>query len=77
MTFEQALTAEIGDILIAIRDMGDINKDDEVIVVELCREQNGISNDTNAWVYIRKNKQQTEANIQSFRFPGGHFNRHV
>lgn len=68
MTLEEALKAEIGDILFSAFTSSNYNENDEVILVERARDINGIENDTGGWFYHRKKKECYGGNIQDFRY---------
>jgi hypothetical protein len=66
MTLEQALKAEVGDILIAAYNTASNFKGgDEVILIELTGDKHG---DTRGRFYHRGDKQCYNGNIQDFRF---------
>lgn len=68
MTFEEALKAEIGDILFSVFTSSNYEENDEVILVERARDINGIEKDTGGWFYHRKKKECYGGNIQDFRY---------
>lgn len=68
MTFEEALTAQIGDILVCGYTTTNYKADDEVILVERARDINEIPKDTGGWFYHRSTKKCFGANIQDFNF---------
>jgi len=51
MTFEEALTAQIGDILVCGYTTTNYKADDEVILVERARDINEMPKDTGGWFY--------------------------
>lgn len=68
MTFEAALTAQIGDILVCGYTTTNYKADDEVILVERARDINEMPKDTGGWFYHRSTKKCFGANIQDFNF---------
>lgn len=68
MTFQEALTAEIGDILVSQFNFTQYQKGDEVILVERARDYNEQENDTGGWFYHRTRKVCVGGNIQDFQF---------
>ena len=68
MTFEEALTAQIGDILVCGYTTTNYKADDEVILVERARDINEMVNDTGGWFYHRKTKKCFGGNIQDYKF---------
>lgn len=68
MTFEEALTAQIGDILVCGYTTTNYKADDEVILVERARDINKMPKDTGGWFYHRSTKKCFGANIQDFNF---------
>jgi hypothetical protein len=68
MTLEQALKAEIGDILFSVFTSSNYKENDQVILVERARDINGNENDTGGWFYHRQKKECFGGNIQDFRY---------
>jgi hypothetical protein len=68
MKFEEALMAQIGDILVCGYTTINYRANDEIILVERSRDINGMSKDTGGWFYHRSTKKCFGANIQDFNF---------
>jgi len=67
MTLENALKAEIGDVLFSSFTTPIWQENDEVILVQRARDVNGIEHDTGGWFYHRNKKECYGGNIQDFR----------
>jgi len=68
MSLQEALAAQIGDILVAVFTNTVTKEGDEVILVERARDINEMVNDTGGWFYHRKTKQCFGGNIQDYKF---------
>jgi hypothetical protein len=65
MTFEQALTVELYDTLVAAYNTAPFKGGDEAIVIEFVGTA---TNDTRAIFFHKGDKQKYPGNIQDFRF---------
>lgn len=68
MTFKEAFSVQIGDILVCGYNTVNYKRNDEVILVERARDINEMTNDTGGWFYHRTSKKCFGANIQDFNF---------
>lgn len=69
MKFEDALKAEIGDVLKASIPSSAYKEfeGDEVILIAKVRDYNGLENDTGGVVYNRRTGLVYESNIQNYK----------